>query len=78
MEVKSDFIDALVEEVASFSIQVSRFCYTNTSRWKILVRGLALVIGCIRSIRPLSEVCQSFVRSLSELILLLVYLGKLR
>ena len=49
VEVKSDFIDALVEEVASFSIQVSRFCYTNTSRWKILVRGLALVIGCIRS-----------------------------
>jgi hypothetical protein len=49
VEVQSDFIDALVEEVASFSTQVSRFSYTNTSRWKILVRGLALVIGCIRS-----------------------------
>ena len=67
VEVTSDFMDALAEEVASFSIQVSRFCYTNiltkdlklksyltlpytnTSRWNILVRGLALVIGCIRS-----------------------------
>ena len=49
VEVKSDFIDGLVEEVASFVVQVSRFSYTNTSRWEILVRGLALVIGCIRS-----------------------------
>ena len=37
-----------MEEVASFVVQVSRFSYTNTSRWEILVRGLALVIGCIR------------------------------
>ena len=51
VEVKSDFIDGLVEEVASFVVQVSRFSYTNTSRWEILVRGLALVIGCIRSKR---------------------------
>ena len=48
-DVKSDFIDGLVEEVASFVVQVSRFSYTNTSRWVILVRGLALVIGCISS-----------------------------
>jgi hypothetical protein len=49
VEVRSDFIDSLVEEVTSFSVQVGRFKYTNTSRWEILVRGLALVIGCIRS-----------------------------
>ena len=51
VEVHSSFIDSLMEEVEIFSIQCSWLSYKNTSRWEILVCGLALVIGCIRSKR---------------------------